>query len=109
VFLLTARQPRTAFLVVFAMILFGMTCCPAQNAPHGENSRAKRVLMIFREGKDLPGNVMLEQAVRAEMQKLSTNRIEFFVENLDASHFSDQGHYLLFQDYLGRKYAGQNL
>lgn len=57
----------------------------------------------------MPGNVMLEQAVRAEMQKLSTNRIEFFTENLDASHFSDEGHYLLFQDYLGRKYAGQNL
>ena len=65
--------------------------------------------MIFSEGKDMPGNVMLEQAVRAEMQKLSTNRIEFFTENLDASHFSDEGHYLLFQDYLGRKYAGQNL
>ena len=86
-----------------------MRDCPAQTAPDGESSETKRVLMIFREGKDLPGNVMLEQAVREEMQKLSTNRIEFFVENLDARHFSDEGHYLLFQDYLGRKYAEQNL
>ena len=85
-----------------------MRDCPAQTAPDGESSETKRVLMIFREGKDLPGNVMLEQAVRAEMQKLSTNQIEFFVENLDARHFSDEGHYLLFQDYLGRKYAEKN-
>ncbi len=91
------------------MTLLGMPDCPAQNAPGGEISKAKRVLMIFREGKDLPGNVMLEQAVREEMQKFSTNRIEFFVENLDARHFSDEGHYLLFQDYLGKKYAEQNL
>ncbi|MGO9586992.1 MAG: hypothetical protein ACLP2Y_12420, partial [Limisphaerales bacterium] len=97
VFPLAARQPRTALLLVFAMTLLGMPDCPAQNAPGGEISKAKRVLMIFREGKDLPGNVMLEQAVREEMQKFSTNRIEFFVENLDARHFSDEGHYLLFQ------------
>ena len=50
---------------------------------------------------------MLEQAVRAEMQKISTNRIEFFGENLDVSHFSGPDHYLLFQDYLGRKYPGK--
>jgi signal transduction histidine kinase len=109
VFPLTARRSRTAFLAVIVLILFGAQNGPAQTAASGENSRPKRVLMIFGEGKDVPGNVMLEQAVRAEMQKLSTNRIEFFGENLDASHFSDASHYLLFQDYLGRKYAGQNL
>jgi signal transduction histidine kinase len=95
--------------VALALTFFRMPDCPAQNLAAGANSKAKRILMIFSEGKDMPGNVMLEQAVRAEMQKLSTNRIEFFTENLDASHFSDEGHYLLFQDYLGRKYAGQNL
>lgn len=95
--------------MLLALAIFGRPDCPAQNAPSRESSPARRVLMIFREEKDLPGNVMMEQAVRSEMQKLSTNRIEFFTENLDASHFSDTNHYRLFQDYLGRKYAGQNL
>jgi len=65
--------------------------------------------MIFNESKDVPGNIVLEQAVRAEMQKAVTNRIEFLAEYLDASHFSDKEHFRLFQDYLGRKYAGQKL
>ncbi len=65
--------------------------------------------MVFNESKDVPGNIVLEQAVRAEMQKDSTNRIEFLAEYLDASHFSDREHFRVFQDYLGKKYAGQNL
>jgi signal transduction histidine kinase len=67
------------------------------------------VLMIFNEGKDVPGNIVIEQAVRAEMQRLVTNRIEFSSEYLDASHFSDQKHFRVFQDYLDRKYSGQKL
>ena len=65
--------------------------------------------MIFNESKDVAGNIVLEQAVRAEMQKHNTNRIEFLAEYLDAGHFSDTEHFRVFQDYLGKKYAGQNL
>ena len=65
--------------------------------------------MIFNESKDVAGNIVLEQAVRAEMQKNNTNRIEFLAEYLDASHFSDKEHFRVFQEYLGRKYSGQNL
>jgi len=34
--------------------------------------------MIFNEGKDVPGNIILEQAVRSEMQKGGTNQIAIF-------------------------------
>ena len=51
----------------------------------------------------------MEQSVRAEMQQGGTNRIEFSSEYLDASHFSDKEHFRVFQDYVGKKYAGQNL
>jgi two-component system cell cycle sensor histidine kinase/response regulator CckA len=86
-----------------------MRDCPAQTAPDQKSFRARRVLMLFSEGKDVPGNIMLEQAVRAEIQKASTNRIEFLTEYLDSSHFSGKENFRLFQDYLGKKYAGQNL
>ena len=95
--------------MVLVLVFFWDPLCPAQTATGTEHPRAKRVLMIFSEGKDVLGNVVLEQAVRAEMQKASTNRIEFLTEYLDASHFSDEQHFHLFQDYLGKKYAGQNL
>src|SRR2546421_2449199 len=83
--------------------------CAAQAAHAGEKSGTKNVLMLFSEAKDLPGNIMLEQAVRAELSRLSTNRIESFAEHLDASHFSDKEHFRVFQEYLGKKYAGLKL
>lgn len=95
--------------MIFALFFFDRPDCEAQGAAGQENSRPKRVLMLFSEGKDVPGNIMQEQAVRAEMQKSGTNRIEFSSEYLDASHFSDPEHFRVFQDYVGKKYAGQNL
>ena len=94
---------------VLALFFFDKMDCFAQSATDRENSSPKHVLMLFNEGKDVPGNIILEQAVRTEMQKNSTNRIEFLAEYLDASHFSDKEHFRLFEDYLGKKYAGQNL
>jgi signal transduction histidine kinase len=91
------------------MMLFGRPDCVAQSATAPENSPSKRVLMLFSQTRDLAGSILLEQAVREEMQQHSTNRIEFLTENLDAIHFSDQAHFHLFQDYLGKKYAGQKL
>ncbi len=83
-----------------------MCSSQAQNAG-GEGDHSKRVLLIFSESRDLPGNVIMEQAVRAEMTRGGTNRIEFYTESLDASRFPYPGHMRLFRDYLAGKYAGQ--
>jgi signal transduction histidine kinase len=106
---LAIRQSGPVLFAILALTLFGRLDCFAQGAADRESSRPKRVLMVFNESKDLLGNIILEQAVRAEMQKGVTNRIEFLAEYLDASHFSDKEHFRLFQDYLGKKYAGQKL
>ena len=79
---------------------------PARSGPFGP---PKKILMVFSENRDLPGNAMMEQAMRAEMVKGSTNRLDFFVENLDASRFSDANHERAFRDFLRQKYAGQDL
>ena len=81
----------------------------AQNAGGGDSTHTKRVLLIFSETRDLPGNVMMEQAVRVQMLKCTTNRIEFFIESMDASRFPNPQHYRLFGDYIRNKYTGQNL
>jgi len=96
-------------LLALALNISGLRECAAQGVTNEVVPKDKRVLMIFGEGKDTPGNIMMEQAVRAEMQKGSTNRIDFLGEYLDASHFSDSEHFQVFQDYLGKKYAGQHL
>ena len=101
--------PRPVFLAFLGLTLFIRLDVPAQSAASRHGARPERVLMIFNESKDVPGNIVLEQVVRAEMQKADSSRIEFLTEYLDASHFSDKEHFRLFQDYLGRKYAGQKL
>ena len=65
--------------------------------------------MIFSAARDLPGNVMMEQAVQTEMLAHSTNQIEFFTESLDANHFPKASYYREFENYLKDKYTGQNL
>jgi len=108
-FLLADRRVRTVLLVVFALTIFGRPDGLSQGATGQKNSRPKRVLLLFSEAKDVPGNILMEQSVRAQMQQGGTNRIEFSSEYLDASHFSDKEHFRVFQDYIGKKYAGQNL
>lgn len=81
----------------------------AQELKGAEVQPTKRVLLMFSEARDLPGNAMMEQAVRAEMLKGGTNQIEFFAENLDAGRFSDAGQYVVFKDYLEKKYAEKKL
>ena len=93
--------------MLFGLVLLAMpaSAAPARGSSAGSENR--RVLMIFSEGKDLPGNVLLEQAVRAALASGGQKGVEFFTEHLDASRFSDESHYRLFRDYLGAKYAGQ--
>ena len=108
-FLSAGRRPGIVVFAVLALTFFSRLDGAAQSENGGPNSRPKRVLVLFNEGRDAPGNITLQQAVQAELQKLSTNQIEFFAEHLYARHFSDKENYQLFQDYLGKKYAGKNL
>ena len=92
-------------LLTFSGRLNGLAQSPAgQPIP-----QPKRVLMLFSEGKDVPGNLMMEQAVRTEMQKASPYAIEFLTEYLDATHFSGEKHFQQFQEYLGKNTPASRL
>jgi hypothetical protein len=101
------RHSGSVLLALLALTLSSGPTGFAQTASDHKTAPPQRVLMLFNEGRDVPGNIILEQAVRAEMLRADTNRIEFFAEHLDASHFADEEHFRLFQDYLGKKYADQ--
>lgn len=70
---------------------------------------AKRVLIVFSEGKDLPGNILLEQAFRTQLQQESPAPVEFYTEHMDASHFANKELYRIFREYLAAKYAGESM
>ncbi|MEY2427275.1 MAG: hypothetical protein QOJ40_160, partial [Verrucomicrobiota bacterium] len=96
-------------VALLGLMLFRSSLCDAQEAQAPSISPAKKVLILFSEAKDLPGNTLMDRALRDEIQKHSTNRIDFFTENQDAGRFSDPSHLRLFKDYLGEKYARENL
>ncbi|HEV2327529.1 MAG TPA: ATP-binding protein [Verrucomicrobiae bacterium] len=81
----------------------------AQSTNNVEAAPIKHVLMIFSEARDLPGNVLMEQAVKQEMLAGSTNNIEFFTESLDTSRFPNPAYYQIFGEYIRNKYSGQDL
>ena len=110
------RPPRRAdgrrwpgVLVVVILWLAAAGAGFAQEPVKNEFAPAKKILLVFSESRDLPGNAMMEQALRAEMSEECTNRLDFFVENLEFSRFSDEDHARAFREFLRQKYAGQNL
>ena len=98
-----------AGLLICLLCLTGRAQAPAQTTGSEVAPRPERVLLIFSEASDLPGNAMMEQALRAEIQAHSTNEVEFFTENLDASRFPSAAYFREFEDYLRDKYSGQHL
>ncbi len=86
-----------------------MPWCRAQSVTGGNPPPAKHVLLIFSESRDLPGNVMMEQDLRAAMLQNPTNQIEFFTESLDAGRFPNSRHYRLFRNYIKSKYDAQKV
>lgn len=81
----------------------------AQNTGGEAGPQTKRVLLIFSDARNLPGNVLLEQSIRTEMANGSTNQIELYSESMDAGNFPTPKHYQVFRNYIQNKYAGQNL
>ncbi|HEY1788720.1 MAG TPA: ABC transporter substrate binding protein [Verrucomicrobiae bacterium] len=65
--------------------------------------------MIFSEARDVPGNVLMEQAAKQEILAHSTNTVEFFTESLEASRSHNPGYDQAFGDYIRNKYSGQKV
>ena len=97
------------FFMVLALTAFGMRDGIAQSKTGRKDVHPKRVLILYSEGRDTPGNISMQQAFQMELEKLSTAKIDFFEEQLDTGHFTDKEHFKIFKDYLGKKYTQKDL
>jgi len=107
-----ARARRKLSLALYLALTWGCLWPNsdwAQTPGRSSGAATNRVLLIFSEARDLPGNVMMEQAARGAMLANTTNRIEFFSESMDASRFSTPQHDQLFQAYIRENYGAHNL
>jgi signal transduction histidine kinase len=81
----------------------------AATARGADTGETKRVLLLFSESKDLPANVLLERAAKAQLEKEWSGKIEFYMEYLDAARFRSESHYQLFREHLLAKYRLKHL
>lgn len=103
----TRHQRFAPLWLTLFILFFAVSLCPAQTT--NDAGSTKRVLMLFSEARDLPGNVLMDEGVRDEMLAHGTSHIQFFEESADASYFPDPEHYKLFANYIKDKYAGQKI
>jgi len=94
---LTGRMRRWCGLQLELLLLVFTVCCTSAATP-------KRVLMVFREGSDVPADIMIAQAVRANLGERDGSDVEIYKEYLDDNRFGGVGHHGLFLDYLREKY-----
>lgn len=69
----------------------------------------KKVLVLYWDTKDFPGNVSFEQGFQAGMGSELSNRRELFSEYLDSTRFPGDDQAELLRDYLRQKYAKQHI
>jgi PAS domain S-box-containing protein len=71
-----------------------------------EPKEAKRILVLYGEGKEHPAHELTDQGLRAAFRSNHLFDVQLYPEYLDDSRFGGAGHARTVADYLRRKYAG---
>lgn len=74
-----------------------------------DSPQTKKVLVLYWETKDFPGNVSFDQGFQAGMRSEPSNQWELFSEYLDTTRFPGEHQEELLRDYLREKYAKQKI
>lgn len=97
----------------FALTLFSCVVClvilawPA--SLHGqENYTGKRILVLYWDNKDFPGNQKFEESFKAALQSQIAGGLEYYPEYFETTRFPGQDQ-AFFRDYLRQKYRDRNM
>ena len=74
-----------------------------------DSPETKKVMVLYWETKDFPGNVSFDQGFQAGMSSEPSNQWELFSEYLDTTRFPGERQEELLRDYLREKYAKQKI
>ena len=90
------------FLVVCALLQIGPTVRAQAIAP-------KRLVVLYWDNKEFPGNVRFEQSFKAQLQLDQRQDVEYFPEYFEFSRFPEERHIVSFRKHLQEKYAGRSV
>jgi PAS domain S-box-containing protein len=100
------RDKRSAkvFWLALAFLLFALAAHPVCAQPA---VTPKRVLVLYWDNKDFPGNARFDENFKAQLDLVAPDT-EYYPEYMETTRFqgADQS---FFHDYLRQKYAGRNI
>lgn len=99
---LNAQRIRLIFAAVF--VVCACTLIVSAQAPE-----PKRVVVLYWDNKDFPGNVEFEESFKTRFQPTKRQDVEYFPEYFELSRFSEEKQISTFRDYLKAKYANRNV
>ena len=94
------------YFIVFTGFMLFLVFCPLSGA---EPKETKRVLVIYSEDKDNPGQQLAEQGIQTEFRSNDRFNVELYTEYLDVSRFGGLSHARAMADVLRRKYSGMEI
>ena len=94
---------RRLFIICIALAIIAPAAMGQDSAPK------KKVVVLYWDTKDFPGNISFDQGFQAGMRSETSNRWEIFSEYLDSTRFPGEHQIELLHDYLRQKYAGQKI
>jgi PAS domain S-box-containing protein len=96
------RRRAQAFLLMLVVFLFALASTPAPAQPN-----PKRVLVLYWDNKDFPGNVLFDTNFKSQLDIVARDA-EYYPEYMETTRFPDADQ-SFFRDYLKQKYAGRNI
>lgn len=100
----TGILSRAAPLLLGLSLLLLASAAAAQTA----NDRVYRVLVLYWDNKDFPGNVKFDENFKAKLLTHRSDRIEYYPEYMETTRFPNQNQ-AFFHDYLRQKYEGRSI
>lgn len=95
-------------LRVTLLLLAGFVCPSLVTVVFGQAAPPKRVVVVYWDNKDFPGNIRFDEAFQSQLRSLLPN-VEYYPEYLESSRFPGEQLELNFSRYLREKYAGRSI
>src|SRR5688572_18649489 len=99
---LERRQLR--FRAAFGVALLTLTAGAAEVRAAGEPQ--KRVLVLYSDRIDLPGNVIVDKELRSNLHEQFGLGLDFHGEYVESARFPEPHYGRALRDFVRRKYAG---
>src|SRR4051812_19135857 len=91
-------------LSALALLSLNLLLSSQSSRAQTPNKGPRRVLVLYWDNKDFPGNIKFDESFRAALEAFPAGQVEYYPEYLETTRFPKQGQ-AFFRDYLRQKYS----